>query len=139
MNLRADEEILRMKIRDEQRALSRDYYGDVVRVLLVITSVIILLLLPFSYINIPIPIFVPIGGIVASALAAGFTNAKYRWSLIFDTTVSGLGLVLNEYFAVMEYQASDTSVAFLLVTQALSILYFFALYYSVQTLKKWMK
>ena len=137
--MRDDEDVLQQHIRDEQRLISRDYYGDVVRNLLVTADIILLVTLPFLVSQSPIPFIVSIVGIVLTGLAAGFTSPRFKWALIADAIISALALILLEYAAIVEYQAATTSKVFLFFNQIVSLLFFLALYYSIQTLRRWVK
>lgn len=120
-------------------AASPNYYGDIVRGLFVAADVIILLTMPFFYSRLPMPLMIPVAGVIISGLAAGFTSARFRWSMALDMVIATAALALLEYSTIMDYWSNTTNPIFLFVTQILTLLYFFALYYSVQTLRRWIK
>ena len=138
MTIHADEDD-EEKMRKESLLAARNYYGDVVRNLFIAADVIMLMVLPLFYAKIPLPTIVVIFGIIVIALAALFTNWNAKWSLIADTAISGLSFIFIESNAVVEYRAPHTSLLFMFFSQVLSLLFFIALYYSAQTLRRWGK
>lgn len=112
------------------------YYGDVVRRLFLAAGVTILIFAPIF------PDFLPLGGLVlvlgtlAFASLAGFTNPKQRWVSVVDVLVSALSLVAFESISLRSYADFPNSFGLLFVVrQGLAILFFFALYYSVKTVR----
>ena len=120
-------------------ATAPNYYGDIVRGLFVAADVIILLTLPFFYNKLHVPITIPIAGVIISGLAAGFTSARFKWTLVVNTLIAVLALAILEYCALMNYRSPSMSVMYFFINQILVLLYSFDLYYSVQTLRRWMK
>ena len=120
-------------------ATSPNYYGDIVRGLFVAADVIILLTMPFFYSILPIPLPIPVAGVIISGLAAGFTSARFRWSMAINMVIAMVALALLEYSTITNYWSHTTNPVFLFITQILALLYFFALYYSVQTLRRWIR
>ena len=139
MTIHADEELLKEKMRKEKLLATSYYYGDVVRNLFIAADILMLLLLPVYYAKVPLPTIVVIFGIIIIAIAALFTNWNSKWSLIADTAISGLAFIFIESNAVVEYRAPHTSLLFMFFSQVLSLLFFIALYYSAQTLRRWGK
>ncbi|MEK7582977.1 MAG: hypothetical protein AAB483_01050 [Patescibacteria group bacterium] len=138
MDMRGDEDELKYQV-IYGHANSPNYYGDIVRGLFVAADVIILLALPFFYPRLHVPVIVPVTGVIISGLAAGLTSARFKWTLGANTLISVVALALLEYCALMNYRSPSMSTVYLFLNQVLVLLYFFALYYSVQTLRKWMK
>ena len=136
--MRGDEDELKYQI-IYGHANSPNYYGDIVRGLFVAADVIILLTMPFFYSKLSIPLMIPVAGVIISGLAAGFTSARFRWSMALNTAIAIMALALLEYCAFMNYRSPSMSSIYLFINQILTLLYFFALYYSVQTLRRWMK
>ncbi len=138
MNKEEDEDDLKHRV-VYGSAASPNYYGDIVRGLFVAADVIILLTLPFFYGNLQISLAIPVAGVIISGLAAGFTSDRFRWSMTVNMFIAVLALALLEFSAIVNYRSHSTNPIFLFITQILTLLYFFALYYSVQTLRRWMK
>ena len=136
--MRPDDEYLRERFHEEQRVLSRDYYGETVRNLFLVAGIIILFSLPFFHKVFKLPYIIPILAIVVLSLCAGFTNPRLKWSLAIDAIVAGIALVVFEYYAIDAYQSQSLLKLFFLINQILALIFFFALYYCIQTLRRWM-
>ncbi|MEK7608026.1 MAG: hypothetical protein AAB495_00380 [Patescibacteria group bacterium] len=109
------------------------YYGDTVRRLFMASGMIMLVGLPFIYDNLPLPLFSSLLAISVVALTAGFLSPIHFPVLAFDLSISVGGLIAFEYYAVQAYLADED--AFFALNQALAIIFFYALYYSVKTLR----
>lgn len=112
------------------------YYGDIVRRLFLIASIIILLSLPLFYSILSDSILTFIIAVLVFGFLAGLTDPLKQKVALFDTCISALALVVFAYNAVHAYTATSSILSPLfLVNEMLAILFFFALYYSVKTLR----
>ena len=138
MRNRPDEDILRANLYEEQRAASQDYFGDTIRYLFISIGTIMLLTLPYANRNVPFNFILSVAGTVTVGICAGMTNARWRWSLLLDSIVGTCGLVFFESYAVAIYKSEHSSFFMLLLIQLLSLLFFFAMYFSIQTFRRWL-
>ena len=122
---------------EDDRSSSSHYYGDTVRYIFIMACSIMLVPLPYMNRRVEFSLFLSIAGIVIVGLCAGAVNARKQWTVRCSAAVSGIALIAFEYYAVLIYQAPATSLVALFINQLLALLFFFALYYSVQTLRKW--
>lgn len=115
------------------------YYGDTVRVLFVVGGLIIIISYPFfsSFIKAPVPF--SIIGCIALAVFGGFMNPKQKWIMALNIIISIGAFIAFEYSAVYAYlnlsPTQDIHIAFFWVNQALSLLFFFASYFSTKTFR----
>ncbi|OGI60714.1 hypothetical protein A2641_02335 [Candidatus Nomurabacteria bacterium RIFCSPHIGHO2_01_FULL_37_25] len=115
------------------------YYGDSVRTLFIIGGLIMVVSYPFfsSFISLPIPL--SIVGAVGLAIFGGLMNPKQKLIMVLNTIVSIGAFVVFEYYAVYAYlhlpPSESLHVAFFWVNQALSLIFFFAIYLSTKTLR----
>lgn len=112
------------------------YYGDIVRKLFIAAGIIMIITMPVLQQSLSALTFVSLAAIVAIAFFAGFTNPAQEKSVLWDTLVSLAALVIFEYHAVLAYRATQSfwDLNFL-VNELLAIIFFFALYYSMKTLR----
>jgi hypothetical protein len=115
------------------------YYGDTLRLLFVLGGLIMIVSYPFFSSFIKAPIALSIVGIVTLVFFAGLMNPKQRGVMILNTIISTLFFFLFEYAAVYTYTNLSPSegihVAFFWINQVLSLVFFFASYLSVKTLR----
>ncbi|MBI1833548.1 MAG: hypothetical protein HYR90_01855 [Candidatus Andersenbacteria bacterium] len=109
------------------------YYGDTVRRLFVAAGIVILVALPFFNDVLPVPTFISLLALLVVNIVAGLTNPMQRWIMFFDVIVSILALLSFEYHAISRY--NDIPLALFATDQLLTIIFFFALYYSVKSLR----
>lgn len=110
------------------------YYGDMVRRLFILAGVVILVMLPVLQSALSVPLLATILAVIVIAFFAGFTNPLQKSVAFFNILISAGGLILFEYQAVLSYVPEK--ITFLFGThQLLAIIFFFALYYSVKTLR----
>lgn len=109
------------------------YYGDIIRILFFISAIIMLLTLPWLQTAIPVSIYISMLAIMVLLLIAGLTNPVQQYIAVINVVVSTSGLVIFEYFAATTYTTADT--LFFLVNQTLAVLFLFAFYYAVKTLR----
>lgn len=111
------------------------YYGDTVRKLFLAIGVVMLVALPFFSSSLPGPALIAFLGVLVVAVVAGLTNPKQIWVMGLNVGVSLAGLAVFEYYAIL--QAKTDPVWLFVINQAIALLFFFALYYSVKTLRGW--
>ncbi len=120
-------------------ATNYHYYGDSVRILFIIGGLTMIVSYPFFSSFIKMPIAFSIIGSVALVVFAGLMNPKQKLIMIMNTVISVLALAIFEYAAIYTYLNLSPSigahVAFFWVNQALSLLFFFAAYLAVKTLR----
>ncbi len=115
--------------------MPQHYYGDIVRRLFLAAGMIILILTPV-YPILPIDSMLVILGVLAFATLGGLTNPKQRWVSVFDVIVAILSLIVFESLLLNSYGALPESFDILfIIRQSLAVLFFFALYYSVKTVR----
>ena|SRR3989344_4730202 len=119
--------------------ISYHYHGDSVRILFVIGGLIMIVSYPFfsSLISAPIPL--AIIGCIALAVFGGLMNPRQKWIMALNMIISVGAFVAFEYYAVYAYlnlsPAESLHVAFFWTNQILSLLFFFAAYFSTKTLR----
>lgn len=112
------------------------YYGDIVRKLFILAGAIMIIGTPFFKDEIAVPLVFPALAVVAFALIAGITNPRDRWAAMVNVAASAISLVVFEAFALGNYQETrNAGSGFFVATQALAIIFFFALYFSTKTLR----
>jgi hypothetical protein len=109
------------------------YYGDVVRRLFLLSALLMTITLPFFAAEIPGPFELSIFVIPLLVLAAGLTSPSQTWSHFLNTFLAVAGSIVFEYYAVLSYQASDQK--YFAVNQILTVLFLFATYFSVKTVR----
>ncbi|MEK7615889.1 MAG: hypothetical protein AAB420_01625 [Patescibacteria group bacterium] len=137
MKQRPDDDILRANLYEEQRAASQDYFGDTIRYLFIIIATIMLITLPYANRKVPFYFIISIVGVLLVGLCAGLTNARWQWTLLFDAIVAAGGMFFFEAYAVTIYR-NHGSFFMLLLSQLLALLFFFAMYFSIQTFRRWL-
>ncbi len=109
---------------------------DNVRKLFIVAGIIMILDLPFVHKELPIPLSLSILIILGIAIFAGMTSPKDRYVDFLDTLLSMGGFIIFQYSAVQIYLSGDSLFDFLFLTnEALALIFFFATYYSVQSLR----
>lgn len=117
------------------------YYGDSVRQLFFAAAALMAALLPFvnkKLFNIPLSF--SIAGIVILVVAAGLTKPHRSYTAMLNGLISLFSAGLFEYSAVVSYNnftAGGGSVFLLLflANQILAIIFIFALYLSIKTIR----
>jgi hypothetical protein len=105
-----------------------------VRKLFILTGVVILIMLPVLQSALSIPLLATILAVIIIAFFAGLTNPLQKSVAFFNMLISATGLVLFEYQAVLSY-VPETITPLFGTNQILALIFFFALYYSVKTLR----
>lgn len=109
---------------------------DNVRRLFIVAGIIMIINLPFVHDQLPIPLSISILIILGIAIFAGMTSPKDRYIDFFDTLLSMGGFIIFQYSAVNIYLSTNSFFNFLFLTnEILALIFFFATYYSVKSLK----
>ena len=109
------------------------YYGDTVRQLLVAAAVLMLIAAPFytDDLHVEMP-FIIVACLVLVGVSA-LTSPIKQNIMSADAVVSGVGLVIFEYWAIHGY-TSESAIQFI-IRQVLALVFLFAFYYSTKTLR----
>lgn len=110
------------------------YYGDIVRYLFLAAGVVMLITLPLFQANINLPIIISIIAITILGIAAGLTNPKQLTSRLTNFIISVIGFIVFGYSAVNSFGVVNGD-KFLLTNILLAIIFLFALYFSMKTLR----
>lgn len=107
------------------------YYGDVVRIIFLISAVTVGALIPLSG-SIAVGIIgLPI--VLVLVVLAGFTNPHSKSVMILDTVAAALGILVAEMYAITAYLSQ--SLYTFLIFEALSVLLLVALYFSAKNVR----
>ncbi len=109
------------------------YHGDKVRVLFLAIALFMILGLPFFQEQIPLPLTLSLTSVIFLIFLAGLTNPRQVWVAFLNVVVSLGGLLIFEYFALINVDA--ISGAFFWVNQILAMMFLIAFYYSTKTLR----
>lgn len=109
------------------------YYGDIVRRLFLAAGVIMLVATPFFAQFLPVPAVLSLLAVLAISVAAGLTNPLQRWAMLLDVAAALIGLVVFEYHAISRF--AEMPPLLFMVDQVLAVIFFFALYFSVKTVR----
>lgn len=113
------------------------YYGDVVRILFLAVAVISAIAIPIVGDLLPFGTLVQVGSALVLVLLAGLTNPHGRVVAALNTIVAAAGALLVESVAIARY-AVDTLPLFM-AREAAALIFLFAFYYSVKTLRAMMR
>lgn len=115
------------------------YYGKIIRNIFVIGGLVMLLTFPFFSHLINLPIYIPILGIIVFVLIGGLINPLSKSVFVIGSIIPLFAFAMFEYYAFNTYQNlspnSSLNVAFFWTNQALALMFFFATYLSVKTLR----
>ena len=109
------------------------YHGQVIRRLFLAAGIITLIAVAF---NNDFLLFSPAVTFVIALLfifAAALTAPKQHWDEVFNVGVALFGLAIFSFVAIVDY--SSTDFFWFLVRQGLVIIFAFALYFSLKTLR----
>ncbi len=118
-----------------EKLLTRHYYGDAVRFLFMLGAIIMLVTLPFLIGKLPVPLYISILVILAIGVLAGITNPLQKWISILNGLISTAALFVFEYYAVNSFTTSGVKTLYFIVNQLLALVFLFALYYSIKTIR----
>jgi hypothetical protein len=111
------------------------YYGNYVRQAMLTAAVLMLVGAPFyanpGTLSSELP-FIITAAVVVVALAA-LTNPKSRFIIMLSSVISGVGLILYEWWALNDY-AIISSFAFV-IRELIAVLFLVAMYFSLKTLR----
>lgn len=110
------------------------YYGDIVRVIFIITGIIMLLGMSTIGLEFGIPVGYSILIIVILGISAGFTNPVLKSSLILNVAVSIIGLAFFTYFSYLSFQMYLPK-NLELINKILAILFLISSYLSIKSLR----
>jgi hypothetical protein len=109
------------------------YYGDTVRQLLIAAAILMLVAAPIYTNNLPVELPLIVLGTVALVAVAAMTSPIRTNAIRADTVVAGVGLVIFEIWALLNF-SSDPIHKFV-IREALALLFLAALYFSTKTLR----
>ncbi|KKQ77373.1 MAG: hypothetical protein UT00_C0013G0004 [Parcubacteria group bacterium GW2011_GWA1_38_7] len=118
-----------------EKLLTRHYYGDLVRFLFMLAAIIMLITLPFLIGKLPVPLYISIMVILAIGVLAGITNPLQKWISILNGLISTAALFIFEFYAVNSFSTSGVKTLYFITNQLLAVVFLFALYYSIKTLR----
>lgn len=116
-------------------SLAPHYYGNTLRVLMIVGGVIMLGTLPFFIDLIEEPIFVSLLSILALSILAGIVTPRQRGIIIIDTIICAAVFLVFEYRAVNAYREFGAIDAFFAVNQLLALIFFLASYFGTKTVR----
>lgn len=111
------------------------YHGHIVRRLFVLAGLIMLVGLPFFASVVRGGVFLAISGILVLGLYAGLTTPKHTWIMWGDVVLSVLGSFTFEVIAIGLYSRDAELGMYFVFNQALALVFFLALYFSVKTFR----
>ncbi len=111
------------------------YYGDIVRILFLISALIMVVGLPQVESYIGVPTIFSVFAILVLGLVAGFTNPKQIWDAGVNAVISLVGFLVFESYAVWSYQKYSATNKFFIANLALGFIFLFAIYFSVKTFR----
>ena len=111
------------------------YYGDIIRILFIVNSILILIGLPLfnSILDIPFPI--TIAGVVYLIAVAGIINPLSFTAAIITLGTAIIGFVFFETLAFSYLLSSTSHIIFGIANQLVAILFLYGLYYSLKTVR----
>lgn len=113
----------------------RHYYGDIVRYLFLAAAVLMIITLPLFQDYIAVPLIISIIGIAVLGLAAGLTNPRQKLSAMINLIIALGGFLIFGYVAVDSFGTTGVDDKFLLTNIILALIFIFALYFSMKTLR----
>lgn len=111
------------------------YYGDIVRILFLVSGIIMLVGLPDITGYIRIPVFVSILCILILGIAAGLTNPKQIFNAAINTIIASVGFLVFETYAVITYRDPKANFAYFIANLILGFVFLLATYFSVKTFR----
>ena len=128
---------------EEKMDYKGHYYGKLIRFIFLISGVIMLVGFPFFGNLISLPAYISLFGIIALVLLGGLISPISKFVFIISSIIPIPAFVLFEYYAFYAYQhlpaSNPVNVAFFWVNQILAIMFFFATYFSIKTLRAMMQ
>ena len=118
-----------------EKKLSLHYYGDMVRSLFMLAALVMLLTLPFVNKILPVPLLVSILAILFLGIFAAITNPMQKWTSMINVLISVSAFANFVYYTVDSYYKYSIQSLLFWTNQTLSIIFLFAIYYSIKTLR----
>ncbi len=119
------------------------YYGDSVRLIFLVSGLVMLCSFPFFAPLIGIPVVVSILSIIALVILGGLLSPVSQFMFYVSSVVPIAGFILFEYYAYYTYITLPATIPlhlyFFWVNQFLALMFFFATYLSVKTLRGMMQ
>ncbi len=114
------------------------YFGNQVSRLLLVAGLLIIVTHPFFKSSLS-STFLPITllAVVVLTFLAGFTNSKHKWIIVVDVIASAIGFVVFSYQSIINYNDGSTYFAFFFINLVISLLFLFAFYFGVKTIRGW--
>lgn len=114
---------------------NKHYYGDIVRALFLLGALIMLMGLPAINNYLSVPTILSVIGVLILGLAAGITNPRQVWDAAINTAIAAAAFVVFESSAVNAFQNHGGSDKFFVANLGLGLIFLFATYFSVKTLR----
>ena len=109
------------------------YYGSIVRKLFVLAAVLTFLIYPFFSPFLPQHPALMIFAVALLAVMAGLTSQRDRMVIIIDIIISFLAIIFFENHAIAYVKLLPRGI--FVADQIMTFIFFFALYFSVKTLR----
>lgn len=123
--------------KDYQKVMPH-YYGDTVRKLFLVGALLMLATLPLFVKVQPFSSYVPIFAIILFGLVAAWTSPAQNLVALINTVIAAGAIVVFEHYAAVNSFCSPSDIyrqLFLYVNLVLAVIFFFAFYYSIKTLR----
>jgi hypothetical protein len=109
------------------------YYGDTVQQLFVVGAALMLFAAPFYSGLLSVQLPFEVGGALILAALAALTNPWSRLLMTANAVAAGVGVVIFELWALLNFHSS-TGVQFVF-REAIALVFLFAFYFSVRTVR----
>lgn len=116
-----------------ERIPLQHYHGDIVRKLFLSGGMVMLVTLPFVQNRLPISLTISILAIMIIDILAGITNPKWVWVVFADAGISLITFLWFTYYTVAIYLQHSIFDILFWTDGVLSVIFFFALYFSTKT------
>ncbi len=112
------------------------YYGDAVRKCFLLIACGLIFLAPVFIGYLPALLPIVIVGVVLLVTLAALTNPKKQWVMTANALVAAAGILFAESIALLAY--NDDQTILFLSHQVMAIVFLFAMYFSVKTVRAMM-
>jgi len=109
------------------------YYGDIVRQLFVAAAAFLIVGAPFYATDLAAELLFDVLGAFLLVFLAAFTSPSARTILVADAIVAGVGMIIFEYWALVNYQT--TAIVAVILRQAIALIFLFAFYFAGKTVR----
>lgn len=113
----------------------KHYYGDIVRYLFITAAILMVIGLPIFQNYIQWPLVISIITITVLGIAAGLTNPKQKISAVVNLIISIFGFIIFAYTSVNAINQTPSNDKFLLTDIVLSLIFLFATYFAMKTVR----